>query len=87
MSASTPDFGEFDQEDIPTGVTKLLALVPEPVRPYAEQLALQHLAMVKLFKSLDALLRTIRILLWLMPVISVVGAVIVWAFLHLEVKR
>ncbi len=85
------DLADFDQEEIPTGVQRLILQVPENVRPYAEQVGRQHVAMLRIFREMVALLRAIKLMLWMMPIVSTFIATVIgvawWLYLHIEIHK
>lgn len=91
MAASAPDLDEFDQEDIPTGVKILIGYVPEQARPFAEMFAKEHYAALRMVRDIRSILRGLRLLAIVGSVIGsvlvVVGAVIAWLLVHVEVHR
>jgi hypothetical protein len=86
---SVHDFDPLDDtEDLPTGVTNLLAKVPPETRPVAEIVYREHRWNHRILRDLNHTLRAVKTLLYLVPVLAGVGAAVVeflrWAMAHVK---
>ncbi len=81
-----PDF-EFDNEDLPTGMRRLVELAPPHIQPVAEMAAKEHRGMLRMFREGIVILRAIKIIGWFVGVAFVVSPVIYWLLSHIKVSQ
>lgn len=88
MSASKPDLTdfEFDNEDLPTGMRRLVELAPPHIQPFAEMAAKEHRGMLRMFRELIVTMRAVKIIGWFVVGAITVSPAIYWLISHIKVS-
>lgn len=79
-----PDF-DFDNEELPTGMKRLVDVAPPHLQPFAEMAAKEHRGMLRMFREVIVTLRAIKLIGYLVALAIFVSPAIYWIISHIKV--
>ena len=87
MPSSKPELSDFDfdNEDFPTGMKRLLDLAPPHIQPFAEMAAKEHRGMLRMFRELIVTMRAIKLIGIFVGLAIFVSPAIYWMISHIKV--
>lgn len=88
MPSSKPEIHDdfdFDNEDLPTGMRRLVEATPPAIQPFAEMAAKEHRGMLRMFRELNVTMRAIKLIGALVAFAIFVSPAIYWMISHIKV--